>query len=218
MMRIHVFCEGQTEETFVREILYAGLLPAGVFLNPILLRTGPAGKGGVTSYAKIRSQLVRKCREDRASRVTTMLDMYRLPRDFPGIDTLPAATDPLIKAKHLETQLEADIADDHLLANVLVHEFEGLLFSDPRAFAAWFDRIAADTIEKERKTFLSPEHVNDGPETAPSKRIKRHCAGYDKPLHGSLIAIDIGLDRIRRECRHFDAWLGRLVGVARPVG
>ncbi|MEO1765387.1 MAG: DUF4276 family protein, partial [Cyanobacteria bacterium J06629_18] len=59
----------------------------------------------------------------------------------------------------------------------------------------------------------SPEHINDSPVTAPSKRILACCSGYEKPLHGSLIAIDIGLDTIRKQCRHFNQWLTRLENI-----
>lgn len=65
-----------------------------------------------------------------------------------------------------------------------------------------------------RRAFPSPEHINDGPKTAPSKRILQCCPAYEKPFHGSLIAIDIGIDRIRKECRHFDAWVRRLEDIA----
>jgi hypothetical protein len=33
---------------------------------------------------------------------------------------------------------------------------------------------------------------------------------YKKPLHGSLIASEIGLPRIRGECPHFNDWMTRL--------
>ena len=59
----------------------------------------------------------------------------------------------------------------------------------------------------------SPEHINDSPITAPSKRILRCCPGYDKPLHGSLIAMDIGLDTIRKQSQHFDKWLTKLENI-----
>ncbi|HLO85357.1 MAG TPA: DUF4276 family protein [Nostocaceae cyanobacterium] len=66
------------------------------------------------------------------------------------------------------------------------------------------------TVQSERELFSSPEHINEDPNTAPSKRILKCCPGYDKPLHGSLIAIDIGLDVIRQQCQHFDKWLNKL--------
>ncbi|WP_081436174.1 DUF4276 family protein [Magnetococcus marinus] len=61
--------------------------------------------------------------------------------------------------------------------------------------------------------FASPEHINDSPATAPSKRIQTICKSYDKVVHGTLIALDIGLESIRQHCPLFDAWIKRLEGL-----
>ncbi len=210
MIRVNIFVEGQTEETFIRELLYEYLQIFGIYLNPILVRTSSTGKGGVTSYKQIKRQLDRKCLEDPSSFVTTMFDLFRLPNDFPGMNTLPNTTDPYQKATHLEREMQADLRRLNFLPNLMVHEFEGLLYSNPKAFSAWFDTVIVDQLMAEREQFSTPEHINDGAATAPSKRILRHCPGYEKPLHGALIAIDIGLDTIRQECRHFNDWLTKL--------
>ncbi|TVS10578.1 MAG: DUF4276 family protein [Planctomycetaceae bacterium] len=34
--------------------------------------------------------------------------------------------------------------------------------------------------------------------------------GYEKPLYGTLAAIEIGLDAIRQQCPLFDGWIKRL--------
>lgn len=51
MIRIHVFVEGQTEETFVKEVLCEHLQRKDIYLNPILVRTSSTGKGGVVVNA-----------------------------------------------------------------------------------------------------------------------------------------------------------------------
>ena len=57
----------------------------------------------------------------------------------------------------------------------------------------------------------TPEHVNDGPDTHPSARLRRLLRPrYAKILHGSAVSASIGLDCIREECRHFDKWLSRV--------
>lgn len=210
MIRVHIFVEGQTEETFVREVLYDHFQRQGIYLNPILVRTSKTGKGGVVSYGKIKPQVYRKCREDSKAFVTTMFDLYALPSDFPGKDSEPNTIDPFAKASYLEQQMGADINNNNFIPNLLVHEFEGLLYSSPQAFATWFGQDVVETLQADREEFPSPEHINDDPLTAPSKRILRSCNEYEKPLHGSLIAIDIGLDAIREQCQHFNQWLNRL--------
>jgi hypothetical protein len=103
-----------------------------------------------------------------------------------------------------------DIDHNNFIPNLLVHEFEALLYSNPQAFAGWFDASVVSILQSDRNAFPSPEHINDNPLTAPSKRIRNCCNGYDKPLHGSVLAIDIGLDAIRQQCQHFHQWLLRL--------
>jgi hypothetical protein len=210
MIRVNVFVEGQTEETFVRELLYGYFQDKNIYLNPILVKTSSTGKGGVVSYAKIKPQLNRKCLEDKAAFVTTMFDMYGLPSDFPGSNSLSKTTDPFQKAEYLEQEMGKDIGHKNFIPNLIVHEFEGLLYSQPQAFAAWFDASVVSILQSDRNAFASPEHINDHPLTAPSKRIRNCCDGYDKPLHGSVLAIDIGLDAIRQQCQHFNQWLLRL--------
>jgi hypothetical protein len=142
-----------------------------------------------------------------------MLDLYGLPKDFPGKSSIPTTANLFEKAEYLEQQMGVDIGLQNFIPNLLVHEFEGLLYSNPQAFVEWFDQNIVEQLQRERESFSSPEHINDSPITAPSKRILRCCPGYDKPLHGSLIAMDIGLDTIRKQCQHFDKWLTRLENI-----
>lgn len=73
-------------------------------------------------------------------------------------------------------------------------------------------------LEPQFKSIVStcggPEDINEGPQTAPSKRILRLCPQYNKPNDGVMIAIEIGLEKMRAACPHFDAWVGRLERIA----
>lgn len=208
MTRVHIFCEGQTEDVFVREILAPHFERMNIWLNPIIIRTGPQGKGGVSSYAKIKWQIENKCKEDPTAWITTLLDFYGLPSDFPGMKT---SGDSLVRAKAVEMAFQADIAQTNFISSIVIHEFEGLLFSAPTAFAGWFDDPhIVENLCRIRDAFATPEHINDGQTTAPSRRILSICRTYDKVAHGTLIALDIGLDTIRHECPQFNAWINRL--------
>jgi hypothetical protein len=89
-----------------------------------------------------------------------------------------------------------------------MHEFEGLLFSDCQGFGAGIGRPdLAETFQTIRNQFETPEHINDSPITAPSKRVAMLAPEYDKVLSGPLAAIEIGLNTIRAECPHFRQWL-----------
>lgn len=214
MIRVHVFVEGQTEETFVRELVQAPFASGNVAMNPILIRTGPFGKGGVVSYAKVRWQIQHKCREDRSAWVTTMIDLFRLPNDFPGMSRASDNSDPIERAIYLEREFGSDIGESNFIPNFIVHEYEALLFTDPDAFSNWFLPSAANELKEQRQLFKTPEYINDNPQGAPSKRILKCCEAYQKRFHGAVIAMDIGLEAIRQECSHFDAWLDRLARLA----
>ena len=85
MSRVLVFVEGQTEETFVRDLLVPYFAPLGIYLTPILAQTSPGHKGGIVSYGKVKHQVTRLCRQDHRAYVTTLIDYYGLPTDFPDI-------------------------------------------------------------------------------------------------------------------------------------
>ena len=94
---------------------------------------------------------------------------------------------------------------------VMMHEFEGLLFSDCRRFGAGIGREdLIPELQSIRDQFGTPEEINDSPITAPSKRILNLVPGYQKPLLGSLAALEIGLEAIRGQCPFFNRWLARL--------
>jgi hypothetical protein len=218
MTRIHVMVEGQTEETFVRELMVGTFATRGIYLFPFLFSTSPGHKGGVISYGKIRHQIQRKCREDRGACVTTMIDLYGLPHDFPGYnETLYL---PLYeRVSGLEAAFYQDIGEPNFRPNLVVHEFEGLLFTDVTAFEEWsFDDHAVAALQQQSDGFETPEHVNDSPQSAPSKRILSVLDDYQKPVHGPLIALQIGLDKIRQSCPHFRQWLEGLENFAAPEG
>ncbi|HTG16388.1 MAG TPA: DUF4276 family protein [Blastocatellia bacterium] len=58
----------------------------------------------------------------------------------------------------------------------------------------------------------SPEEIDDDAQTAPSKRIIDQFPDYAgaKRIAGPQIAANIGLEKVRSKCPHFDAWLVKL--------
>ena len=64
---------------------------------------------------------------------------------------------------------------------------------------------------------LPPEDVDDGPTTAPSKRLESHLGDYQKTAMGPLVLHDAGLDVIRAACPRFHAWLERLESLMTPA-
>ena len=215
MKRVLVLVEGQTEETFVRDILEPHLEFLEIFLTPTLVstkrvKTGGTFKGGVVSYGKVRNDLQRLLGDSDAAAITTMFDYYGLPADFPGMSTRPSG--PCFdRVRHVESAIAHDIGDPRFLPYLQLHEFEALLFSDPREVAARFPETdCLRALNRARQEFDSPEEINERFDLAPSRRIAGVVSAYRKPLHGPQIAEAIGLDRIRAECRHFGEWVARL--------
>jgi hypothetical protein len=52
--------------------------------------------------------------------------------------------------------------------------------------------------------------INDGTDTAPSKRLRAHWPAYSKVLHGPPALTVLGVARLREQCPHLDQWLARL--------
>lgn len=218
MKRVLVLVEGQTEERFVKDVLCPHLLPRGIVTIPKVATTkrvkrGPDFKGGITDYRKVANDLHRLLHDTNAVSVTTFIDYYGLPSDFPGIDSRPSGS-AYDKARHIETEWKRGIDNPRFNPYLMVHEFEALLFAKPEELGrALYQSDMLPELEKIRNGFPTPEDINDNPITAPSKRIAGLCPGYQKTLHGPLITQRIGLEIIRRECRHFDDWLTWLEGL-----
>ena len=98
-----------------------------------------------------------------------------------------------------------------------MHEFEGLLFSDPDQFAQSLGKPdLAPELRGIRQEFQTPEDINDSPDTAPSKRVLNLYRGYRKPVDGVQAMAELGLDTVREACPLFNAWVGTLEQQARP--
>ena len=220
MVRLLVHVEGQTEETFVNEVLREYLISVG-YQNVAARIAGNPRKqrGGVRPWPGIRRDVSRHLKEDHTSIHAAMMDYYGLPFDWPGRAAAPTKASASAKAEHVEASLLANIAEEmgpgfdprRFVPLIMMHEFEALLFSDPLRFAQEIGRASlSGSFRAVRDQFVSPEDINDSAETAPSKRIERLFPGYEKPLSGVLAVMGIGLATIRRECPHFNNWLERL--------
>ena len=88
---IYIVCEGQSENRFIRKILNPWVLEKTNYqcqLMPYTVvtstdkRAGRIYRGGITTYIRVRNDLL-KCMSYRYP-VSSMIDLFRLPGDFPG--------------------------------------------------------------------------------------------------------------------------------------
>lgn len=212
--------EGQTEETFVRDVLAEELLDKDIVLDPRLIPTSKSASGGALNWDRVRLFLRNTLRQRGDTYVTTFFDLYGLETRFPGYAEASRLVDPTERALAIEKGVhaaviqEAGCRDDRFIPHIQPYEFESLLFSDvealPRLEVEW--QAYLEPLRTLRRAALSPEHINDGQRTHPSAQLRAMLLQppYDKRLHGPSLAGRIGIPRIRAECAHFGAWLSRI--------
>ena len=199
MIRLAISVEGPTEVEFVKTLLVPYLRRNGVEVTPISLN----GNVTVQRLASDMSRLVWSY-----DRVTSLVDYYGF-RDKQ--EMTPAALEQIIR-EMVDKEIRRSWDQSNIIPYVQMHEFEGLLFSDVAAFAdvTLVSENHVEQLREIRSQFPTPEDIDDGKETAPSKRILQVISRYQKVVDGPLIAATTGLGRIRTECPRFDGWLTHL--------
>ena len=225
MTRVVVICEGQTEETFVRDVLEPHFSQSGLYLHAQTIETSPGHRGGALNYERVQRQLRNTLKQKSAPVVTTFFDLYRLDKRFPGFDTAMARGSMEAKVEALNAALAADVValaqcdPTRFIPHIQPHEFEALLFSDVATLTGVELSWARNTAELRaiRQQADTPEHINDKPETKPAAHLERLLKSprFSKVDHGPIAAARMGLLCIERECLHFSAWLHRLRALAR---
>ena len=194
MVRIGVSVEGPTEERFIKAVLAPYLFTKNINIIPISL-------GGCVNIDRIKNELKRIAFS--FDYVTTLYDFYGFHNKDAG------ATKDTLESKILDAVHEN--IKSRLIPYIQMHEFEGLLFSCPQSLSSI---LVGNSLEQWANNILSdfghnPEKINDSPETAPSKRLSKNT-NYRKTTHGPNIAKAIGIEKIRKECVGFNAWLEKL--------
>lgn len=211
MMNLYIYCEGQTEESFVKNSLMSHFIQKNIILYPIICRTkeGPNGifKGGLTDYNKAVKEIKRLCTQHPNEKVTSFIDYYGL-HNIPQV--IYNGTDKYQLILSIEQKFYKDVGCRNFIPYISLHEFESLLFSKPIEFA-YLKPTAVPKLNQILKEFdNNPELINSGRETAPSKRILREIDNYSKVLDGTTIAKKISLLEIRNKCQHFNNWITNL--------
>lgn len=174
-------------------------------------------RGGITNFRAMQDDIGRFLRQDSANDVffTSMIDLYALPGDFPGFEEASRhRADPYRRVEALEASWADETADRRFIPFIQLHEYEAYLFADVSRLSRFYDDCDAEIEALRRAVDVagSPELIDDGHQTAPSKRIIGQFPDYEhrKATVGPQAAERIGLATIRYECPHFAQWLGRL--------
>ena len=223
MIRLHITTEGQTEQRFVDSVLRPHLAGFNVFSDArcVLVskdkRAAKEYRGGLVNYEKAKKDIQAWLKEDKNDecRFTSMFDLYALPDNFPGYAEAKLKATPYERVRFLEEEMTEDIGDSRFIPYIQLHEFEALILVDPQ-------KLDGEYLEHDRqiKALLAmvgtqnPELINDGPTTAPSKRILTEIPEYNKATAGPAVAEKIGLKTLREKCPHFNEWLLKLENLA----
>jgi hypothetical protein len=222
MARLYLFAEGQTEQTFANTVLRPHLANLGVYLHGSVRiahtrKKGKVHRGGGRRYVPMKNDILRFLAQEKGGDVffTTMIDLYGIHAEFPGLaeaEQLRHMPDKRVEA--LEQAFAKDIGDGRFVPYIQLHEYEAYLFSDPTCFERFYDhhekQIAA--LKAISDGYPTPELIDDGQHSAPSKRIIAEFPDYHdaKSAVGPQVGELIGLSVIRDKCPHFAGWLSRL--------
>lgn len=223
---IYVLCEGQTEQGFVEEVLRPYLIENGVTsVKSVIVSTNKKlnAQGGMSSYTHARTDLnlMRQSNPDSSFEIhtfTTMFDLYALPCDFPGYEEADAIVEPYARVNSLEQSFANAVNDSRFIPYIQLHEFEALLFCGIEHIVKIYPKCKkpCEQLTKDLQKVGNPELIDNGPTTAPSKRIIKAIEGenkykYNKPATGKSVTKEIGIDELRAKCPHFNEWIESLI-------
>lgn len=219
MIDVLVVVEGKTEQAFINDQLALALVSRGVRVRARLLGN-PGHKGGYLGTQRLLNDVTVVLKQRPGLVCSTMFDYYGLPGDFPGRSDIGPGMSAQQKAECIESQLAARVSGEmstgfnpaRFVPYVQMHEFEALLFSAPSRLPEALPEmnLPNDALQTMRDRFVTPEEINDKRDSSPSHRILQVVPDYRKAFHGPLAARAIGLECMRRECKHFNAWVTAL--------
>lgn len=213
---LNILVEGPTEKEFVSNLIYPYLLNKGISnVRTITIETSPGFKGGDVRYeARYKRNIQNILRGQEEILATSLIDFYRLSSDFPNYTRSLQFSNPGERVDSIEKACYEDIGDSRFIPYIQLHEFEGLLFCAKNGFEQLFPDLSQGSKNELLEIvdqFPNPELINERPEYAPSKRLLRLIPSYQKPLYGSMIALENGFDVIMEKCPRFRNWIETLI-------
>lgn len=221
-VEIVVLVEGSTEKIFVKNILQRYLADKNVFMTPIVI-SKPGQKGGDVRFARVRNDIELHLKQRHDTYLTLFVDYYGIKKDWPGLEEAKAQKTPHAKAEKINTATRAQVnrlfsafnAAGRFIPYVAMHEFEALLFSNPLVLAQKL-QVEKHKIDSILKECGEPEHIDESPDTAPSKRLEFLSDRFKKTTTGIVIAEEIGVAEIRKKCPIFSDWLTSIENLRSP--
>ena len=213
MRGVYIIVEGQTEEEFVHTSMRPYLNSLGIYdVRAILVETSKGHKGGDLKFGRFKKNVENLLKREGDIIVTSLIDFFRLQKDFPKFEKSIGIIDKQDRVAFLELAIDERINNRRFIPYIQLHEFEGLLFSG-KSGIEYIPKIPEENREELYqiiKSHPNPELLNDGAKTAPSKRLLSLIPGYKKTFHGPLIALEIGMPTILSKCPRFNSWVQKI--------
>lgn len=159
--------------------------------------------GGNVGFTYLKNEVGRVAKQGEPW-VTTFLDFFRLPSDYPGYSKDSSRID------QIEAEVKAKVKYERFIPYIQRHEFEALLFAATDGFDSFLPESEKVGVESISSRFTNVEDINGGTTTAPSKRLE-NIFNYDKVIHSELVWKDVPLETIMDRAPRFKGWIGRLV-------
>ena len=191
MIRLYISVEGMTERQFCLKIMVPYFMTRNVSITTVNMRGNVSLERACFEIRKI----IHKC-----DIVTTFYDLYGFKRRNNRTK------------EELENILKDEINEPYkFIPYIQQYEFEALLFSDPHTTSRVlkFPDVSSELSETVRR-FGDVEKINDGPHTCPSRRLINLFPSFTKETDGPNMCREIGIDRIRQECRGFNTWIEKI--------
>lgn len=211
MKRLVFIVEGDCEEYLInRKIipyLYKNILNGSQWsmnAQKIVTNRKKNARGGNVSYLYLKSDIERTSKQnDGNTYITTFLDFFRLPNDFPDYQ--------MSEIDKIEEAIKEDNKEVKIIPYIQKYEFETLLFANRDALETVIDddkgMKAIDDILKE---YPDIEDINSSPEKAPSKRLSQ-IFNYNKTVDSSIVLDFIDINEIIEKCPRFKRWIDKLI-------
>jgi hypothetical protein len=223
MKRLFIVVEGETEERFLRKVLYNHFITQGIHIEAqqwLTNRKLGIGGGG-SNFDLIENHLIRlmaRYQYDKEVFISVMVDLYAFPKRGNTVydDEVRKQQNGKNKALLLQDKMKVRMQYQNFIPYVQLHEYEALLLSKPNALLSFYTDKAQE-IENLKLEIagMQPEEINETPEGAPSKRIIKYLPRYEKQktTAGVATAEQIGLPFLRENCPHFNDWVTKLESI-----
>lgn len=204
---VFLLVEGQTEKALADMILAPAAAKQDVVLKTKTVITSATlsgshrGEEGWKNYDTVLRGLLRN---SHFRRIGLLIDYHQYPSGAPG----PNAEGHGVHQEKLIDTLRAQYRDPRFRPLVVLHEIEALVLA--AVDAGHGDKaIKRQELAALRRAITAaggPEFVNNGTDTAPSKRLMKADPHYIKDVTGPDLVAQAGLDAILERCPTFAAW------------